>query len=319
VRGASITRTVFRVEFLQLLRDRRAFFAAVLLPVFLYPLMLSGSDLLKNATEGSLEERELTVLVDSGDAPPELATRLLDAVGGPATLIVNGDASSLTNQPAASLPETHRRQIENAWRELVGDTAQAVLILEGGATATGQLRATIWYERKDESSRTLSGRLRERLQSLAEIMTVERRVDLLGADPGAALALEVHDQATAEDKGAANLARFLPIMLVFLLLGGGSFAALSIFAGEREAGTLETLLVSPANKSAVVLGKFGAVLLTGLACLVSNILGLYLAAQLGWEGLSGGGSGGISLERLAGAFVFIPACILVCAILCLGF
>ncbi|MDE0905134.1 MAG: CPBP family glutamic-type intramembrane protease [Planctomycetota bacterium] len=318
MRGASITRTVFRVEVVQLLRDRRAFFAAVLLPVFLYPLMLSGSDLLKNAAVGSLEERELTVLVDSGDAPPELATRLLDAVGGPATLIVNGDASSLTNQPAASFPETHRRQIEDAWRELVGDTAQAVLILEGGATATGQLRATIWYERKDESSRTLSGRLRERLQSLAEIMTVERRVDLLGADPGAALALEVHDQATAEDKGAANLARFLPIMLVFLLLGGGSFAALSIFAGEREAGTLETLLVSPANKSAVVLGKFGAVLLTGLACLVSNILGLYLAAQLGWEGLSGGGSGGISLERLAGAFVFVPACILVCAILCLA-
>lgn len=310
--------TVFRVEVLQLLRDRRALFAAVLLPVALYPLMLSGSDLLQKSAVSSLDKRELTVLVDATEAPPERAMRLIDAVQGPATIIREGDASRLNDLPPASYPETHRKQIETTWRELIGNTAQAILTIEGGDGPNEQLNARIWYERKDESSRTLSVRLRNRLNDLAETMTVERREELLGRDPGSGLQLEVHDLASAEDRGAASMARFLPILLVMLLLSGGSYAALSVFAGEREAGTLETLLVSPADKSALVLGKFGAVLLTGLACLTSNILGLFLATQVGWEGMGGGDSGGVGLTRLSGTLVFIPACILVCALLCLA-
>lgn len=315
---SSTLRTVFLMEVLQLLRDRRAFFAAVLLPVILYPIMLSGSDLLKNAAEGNIETRELILGVDTSQAPPELAARITDALRGPHTLLREVDASSLEDLPAASLPETHRQQVEDAWRALMGDDLHALLTLRGTDGPEDQLNATVMYERLDESSRTLTTRLRARLRDLSSEMTIERRVALLGVDPGAALRLEVHDLASAQDRDAANLARFLPLMLVMLLLSGGSYAALSVFAGEREAGTLETLLVSPADKRPLVLGKFGAVLLTGLACLASNILGLFLAAQVGWEGMGGSDSGGVGFARLSGAAVFIPACILVCALLCLA-
>ncbi len=164
--------TVFRVEVLQLLRDRRALFAAVLLPVVLYPLMLSGSDLLQKSAVSSLDKRELTVLVDASEAPPERAMRLIDAIQGPATIIQEGDASSLNQLPAASLPDTHRQQIEDAWRELIGDTAQAILTIAGGDGPNEQRHAKIWHERNDESSRTPPVHLRRRRHGRADALAV---------------------------------------------------------------------------------------------------------------------------------------------------
>ena len=49
---------------------------------------------------------------------------------------------------------------------------------------------------------------------------------------------------------------------MLVLLSGGSYAALAAFAGERESGTLETLLVQPVPSLDIVWGKFGSVLAT---------------------------------------------------------
>ena len=65
-------------------------------------------------------------------------------------------------------------------------------------------------------------------------------------------------------------------------------AALDAFAGEREARTLETLLVQPVPGRELGRGKFGAVLLTGLAALVGNVLSLVLCAAAGLGDLPGG-------------------------------
>ena len=111
------------------------------------------------------------------------------------------------------------------------------------------------------------------------------------------------------------LGRFLPLLLVLAILAGGSIAALAAFCGERENGTLETLLVQPVPSLEVVWGKFSVVGVAAFATLVANALSLLMCVALGLEG----GlipSGTLSPLRLGlGAVAFLPALVLLCAVL----
>ena len=85
----------------------------------------------------------------------------------------------------------------------------------------------------------------------------------MSVDPARGLDLEAVDLARPGDTSGATLGRWLPLLAVMVLLSGGSYAALAVFAGEREAGTLETLLVQPVPAEQIALGKFLAVLSAG--------------------------------------------------------
>src|SRR5205814_9255025 len=77
------------------------------------------------------------------------------------------------------------------------------------------------------------------------------------------LAMESIDLASA----ASRAARAMGMMAMFLLMSafmGGLNAALDTTAGERERGSLEPLLLNPAERVALVLGKWGAVASLGM-------------------------------------------------------
>ena len=122
------------------------------------------------------------------------------------------------------------------------------------------------------------------------------------------------DLASEEDLGGALLGRILPLILVMVLPSGGSYAALSAFPGERETGTLETLLVQPVPSSAIVWGKFSAVLIAGLTAVTLNLGSLLGSVALGLGELPGssGEVGGPGLVRfLLGVGLLLPLCLLV--------
>jgi hypothetical protein len=110
---------------------------------------------------------------------------------------------------------------------------------------------------------------------------------------------------------------------VIVVLSGGSYAALSVFAGEREAGTLETLLVQPAPAAALVAAKFAAVLATGLLTLLLNGASILYCVHRGLGSLPGGSAASLTHATVdagrlfVGAIVFLPAAVLLCALLCM--
>jgi sodium transport system permease protein len=61
------------------------------------------------------------------------------------------------------------------------------------------------------------------------------------------------------------------------------YPAIDLGAGEKERGTLETLLTSPAGRLEILLGKFGVVVLTGILTAVISIVGLYLGIRASSE------------------------------------
>jgi sodium transport system permease protein len=63
------------------------------------------------------------------------------------------------------------------------------------------------------------------------------------------------------------------------------YPAIDLAAGEKERGTLETLLTAPVQRWSLVLGKFLVVTLTGIISALIAMLGLYLTVSYGIEGL----------------------------------
>lgn len=86
-------------------------------------------------------------------------------------------------------------------------------------------------------------------------------------------------------QGAALWARVLPILLIIWAATGAFYPAIDACAGEKERGTLETLLVSPAERTEIVVGKLIAVSLFSTVTALTNVLSMMLAGWLFLERL----------------------------------
>lgn len=81
----------------------------------------------------------------------------------------------------------------------------------------------------------------------------------------------VADVAQEEQHSANIWSRFFPTLLILMTLTGAFYPSVDLGAGEKERGTMETLLISPAARSEIVLGKFLTILLFSILTAMVNI------------------------------------------------
>jgi sodium transport system permease protein len=120
-----------------------------------------------------------------------------------------------------------------------------------------------------------------------------------GIDPGILTPLKLVAHPLSSPVQAASnafLSFFLPYILITMILTGGFSAALDSSAGERERRTLEGLLLTPASRSRVLLGKIAAVTIVSLAAAVAAIGSMFVALSLISLPGSGGSSSHITLS-----------------------
>jgi sodium transport system permease protein len=101
-----------------------------------------------------------------------------------------------------------------------------------------------------------------------------------GIDPGILTPVRIVGfPLTSPIQAASNafLSFFLPYILITMILTGGFSAALDSSAGERERRTLESLLLTPAPRSRILLGKIGAVTTISLVAAVAAIGSMFVA------------------------------------------
>lgn len=266
-------RIVLRRELLEILRDRRAILLAVVLPALLWPGLLSFQRRVGDAGRARLAERELRLDVQASVRPVWLSELRLELSRAGITWL--DDARGASDE----------RLLDAALDRLQSEEVQGVLELKSGAEVP---EARLFYLSSSEDGRQISARIQ---RSLEEVRRRER--DRLMFEVGVR-----NDPATwtwneialssPERIRASQFAMFLPLVLVLVMLSGASFAAIDAFAGERERGTLETLLVHPVPTTAITAGKFLAVWLVGCCCVMLNLASLLVCYRLGWLGVSGG-------------------------------
>jgi sodium transport system permease protein len=95
------------------------------------------------------------------------------------------------------------------------------------------------------------------------------------------LAISDSSIARPDEVGGYTLGRILPLLLVIITLLGAFYPAIDLAAGEKERGTLEGLLTTPARAGAIVAGKFVTVALIGVVAAALNLASMLLTFQTG--------------------------------------
>ena len=161
------------------------------------------------------------------------------------------------------------------------------------------LRPILVRNRADEISDVAYRRVREAIDKW-ERQLLKERLELAQLpetvpDPVSLLSIDVAN----EDEIAASMwGKIFPALLIIMALTGAFYPAIDVAAGEKERGTMETLLICPATRSEIVVGKFLTVLLFSMATTMLNLIsmgftGKYIVSMT--AGVSGSGMGAVPL------------------------
>jgi sodium transport system permease protein len=134
------------------------------------------------------------------------------------------------------------------------------------------------YSKQTDKGHVERGRLFGLLQEYEDRL-YERRVRELGIDPRIDLTpLEItqHNLASEKERLAGIIGGFLPYLFIIFSLTGCLHPATDLAAGEKERGTLETLLTCPATRLQILIGKFIVVVGNGFFSAAVSMLGLYI-------------------------------------------
>ncbi|MCL2641888.1 MAG: CPBP family glutamic-type intramembrane protease [Phycisphaerales bacterium] len=111
-----------------------------------------------------------------------------------------------------------------------------------------------------------------------------------GVDPGIASPLKIATtdvSAATEFRGASFWSKFLPVLLLLWALTGAFYPSVDLCAGEKERGTLETLLSSPAGRGEIVISKLLTIMTFSVLTSMLNILCIGATAYLMVSQLAG--------------------------------
>jgi sodium transport system permease protein len=116
------------------------------------------------------------------------------------------------------------------------------------------------------------------------------RVQARNMDPTllSPITLETHDLASPAQMAGILASFMLPLLVVIIVAQGGLFIAIDVTAGEKERGTLEALLVTPATDLEVFTGKLLAVFTVSVVPFVLALVGFWLAGTLLPESITDG-------------------------------
>jgi sodium transport system permease protein len=128
------------------------------------------------------------------------------------------------------------------------------------------------------------------------------------------VALETRDLATPAQRAGMFASMMLPILVGIVAAQGGMFIAIDVTAGEKERGTLESLLVTPAGDGEILIGKLLAVFTIAMLPLTLTLLGYWGASNLLPESMTNGAVLPLSLV-LKAILITLPLALLLDVIL----
>ena len=282
----------------QLARNPRVLVFAVALPLVIWPLMWFLTSLTTERRQERIESR--TYMYAVADDPRDADTRAwleraLAVVGeeGPA------DDADTTDAPAvrferveapddfeAALDE-EQLHVHVAWEAGAGDGAEENVDVDsetlGNAGNAGDAaqHIVLSYRADLDASDAAEGYLRRALER-TRVEVREGRLAAAGFEvpPEDLLPVERIETASEEQTSGLLLGRILTAIIVMMMLTGGSIVATDALAGEKERGTLETLLTTAASRIEIVTAKNLSILTVAFATSVLNIANIVLWMQL---------------------------------------
>jgi len=274
---------IARRDLLEFVRDRRTLVITLLLPMATYPILALSTALGLRTASQEIEARNAPARVRLGLSGPDSdrlaalmervseGTPRSDRTGWPADVALadvrGADATALLDEGGIDL-------WIDARKGLVEDLK-----------AKGTVRLPVRVSAKLPASQAV----REQFQAFVAAVGRDVARDRVEAAGLPATLLEPVRVAFEGDQGAAappehnvlsTLAGGVLVLLTVLTLTGAFYPAIDAIAGEKERGTIETLLIAPCRIDDIVFGKFLGVLAITLATLVANVTSIAATAAV---------------------------------------
>ncbi len=251
-------------ELRESLRDRRTTLTLVLMPLLVYPLL-------------GVLFRNVLIATNPAESGPVPAVFASDAdwyafrdriVAGEALLVAAGEADA----------EADRLDLKPLGPELPGDTLERAVErgeAEVGVRVSGEVgepRFTLLTRAGSPLSVSTARRIASRLDAVNE----EALRDRLRAANLSTRVPVTFDTVFIEPTGggAISLTTVVPLILLLMTATGAVYPAIDTTAGERERGTLETLVAAPVSRLHVLLGKFVAVWAVAVLTAGANLIAM---------------------------------------------
>ena len=249
--------SIFKKELTDVLRDRRTLFFMIVIPVIVMPLILIGSIKFQEYQSKKSDEKVLNIGLINKTSDSQIRDYLLDQKG--VYLVEDIDLDSL------------ELGIKN-------DSLQGGLYIHknfiNDISANGMGEVEVYYKSSD-----LMSKAKNRIYNALEIYkneVVSERLSEFNVDKGLLEPLDIinKDMSTKKETIGKAVGGLIPYMLVIFIFLGAMYPAIDLGAGEKERGSLETLLSSPATKFEITVGKLMVVSLAGMVSGLISVVGI---------------------------------------------
>lgn len=262
---------IFQKEVIETVRDRRTLFAMIVLPVLLQPvLMMSFGGLV--ASEQAARQKVLPNVAIWGPVP-EAAVK------------------ELKEKTKAEITETRPTVPANAEEEarqvIIGGRADVVITAPADASTSfsgdGSVLIQMFFDSVSDRSSTAEGHAADALSDVSLSALKLRLVrHSLPENFDQPIRFKSHDLASKERRGGDFAGRILPMLLLLMVMLGAVYPAIDMTAGEKERGTLQTLMCAPVEPLEILAGKYLTVVLVALTSAIVNVaaMGFAISRQL---------------------------------------
>lgn len=282
--------TVYLKELKDSLRDRRTLISVILVPTIIMPALMFGVGKIAAGIFSKAREETPSVMILGGEDSPGVMDQLKQSRKIriiPSSAEWKQQISEKKIRAAVQIPPGFEEGLKS------GETAPVVIYNYGGELKSGFAVGELERFFRDLRERTVAARLAERSlpASLIKPFDVKRE-----------------NVAPPEKVGGNLLGGIVPYVIIILCFTGAMYPAMDLTAGEKERGTMETLLCSPVPRIDLVLGKFLMVLTGSLAAMVLALTSMGLSAMA--AGLlfvnQGGGKLAAAGQAKAAAVMSLP-------------
>ncbi len=255
--------TIFQKEFKDTVRDRRTMIFAFLVPIITIPLlMMIIFKVQMGAAEKIQAARSDIVIQNIAQLPQDLR----DSLTTDTTFLIKSEADFVDKKPMDELK--------------LGSFQALVIVPDNFAKAIELESPTdieIYYDKAEEKSAVAYDKLRDVLSRYRNRVVKTRVLGRqIPEDVLKPFAIQDYSVATAQKYAGRTLGGLIPYFLILTCFLGAMSPAIDLGAGEKERGTIETLMVAPATRGEFILGKYAVVVLTsvtaGLLSLASMTL-----------------------------------------------
>jgi len=281
---------VYKKELIDTLRDRRTIFSMIIIPILIFPLLTFGfSAIVAKVITGTRQATQKVALVTvTGKSVesefPELYEMIKRSGKVEIAEVDSVESAILKRDVNAGMIITDDFQAKIAGY----DTAKISLLFDASEIKSEFAKDKLEGIVTDYRQKIIEGRLNEKGLSASLVTPFE---------------IESRNIAPKEKMGSFMLSMFLPYMIIILSFTGAMYTAMDLTAGEKERGTLETILTSPIPRYQLAAGKFLTILTTSI---VSTVLAIgSMTLTMSYAIFSGGALGGQMAIKITAEAIFV--------------